>query len=445
VKAIVLGTYTVFSYSPTDDECKQLLARVKGVPVAALESYDLTPAETKEMKARLIAAEKEMLYIQRHCQGDASETGLIQFAQAIMDLDETRKKYPTYKYEKDSKEIECLIPFSSDIKFNLFIRDMNTEVKDSAANIDDNLCVYMKGAPERILSRCSKILIEGQEVDFTEDLRKEVNNANKTFGGMGERVLAFARYRLPAEKYPKANYEFDIKTWKSWGSDPKLSLSHYEDVDGHFPMHDLCLIGVVSLNDPPRLQVDLSVDKCRAAGIKVIMVTGDQPPTAAAIAHKVNIIKNPEKEFNYMVEQGMDRQQAWADSESVVVHGDLLAEKHLNEDKLDDLDPEKGRYLLDWISKNEVVFARTTPSQKLLIVDACQKAGHVVAVTGDGVNDSPAIKKADIGIAMGTGSDVAKNAADMLLLDDNFSSIVNGVEEGRLIFDNLKKSIAYTL
>ncbi len=91
------------------------------------------------------------------------------------------------------------------------------------------------------------------------------------------------------------------------------------------------------------------------------------------------------------------------------------------------------------------MFARTTPQQKLIIVDAFQKAGHIVAVTGDGVNDSPAIKKANIGIAMGSGSDVAKNAADLIILDDNFSSITNGIECGRLIFDNLKKNISYTL
>jgi sodium/potassium-transporting ATPase subunit alpha len=141
----------------------------------------------------------------------------------------------------------------------------------------------------------------------------------------------------------------------------------------------------------------------------------------------------------------MSSADAWAQSTGIVIHGDLLASKHKEQEDMPDDDTRKGNFLQDWISKFEVVFARTTPSQKLLIVDACQKAGHVVAVTGDGVNDSPAIKKADIGIAMGSGSDVAKNAADMLLLDDNFSSIVNGVEEGRLIFDNLKKSIAYTL
>jgi len=128
-----------------------------------------------------------------------------------------------------------------------------------------------------------------------------------------------------------------------------------------------------------------------------------------------------------------------------VIHGDKLAGIINAEEALDDDEPEKGRIVMDWIRKPEVVFARTTPSQKLQIVDACQRLGHVVAVTGDGVNDSPAIKQADIGIAMGSGSEVAQNAADMLLLDDNFSSIVNGVEEGRLIFDNLKKSIAYTL
>jgi len=169
---------------------------------------------------------------------------------------------------------------------------MNPEVKNPE-NIDDNLCVYMKGAPERILSRCSRILINGEEVEFTAEYRREVEEANKTFGGLGERVLAFARFKLPVDKYPKNNYEFNVSTWKEWGMDPTKALSDYEKTPGSFPMHEMCLMGVCSLNDPPRLNVDLSVNKCRDAGIKVIMVTGDQPPTAAAIAEKVNIIKNP--------------------------------------------------------------------------------------------------------------------------------------------------------
>jgi len=383
-----------------------------------------------------------MNYINRHCKGDASETGLVQFAQGIMDLNETREKYPTHVCkDAKGKENVCLIPFSSDIKFNAFIRDTS---KCPIAG-QDNLTIFMKGAPERILVRCSKILIQGKEVDFSEELREEVSEANSDFGKLGERVLAFARCNLDKGKY-HGDYCFDTKTWKEWGLDAKKRATDYENIAGSFPMHDLTLVGVVSLNDPPRPKVDLSVNKCRSAGIKVIMVTGDQPPTAAAIAGKVNIIKHPKKEYNYMVKElKMSEAEAMKQSTAIVIHGDLLAQKHLEQQVLPDNHPDKGAYLQEWISKQEVVFARTTPSQKLLIVDACQQAGHVVAVTGDGVNDSPAIKKADIGIAMGSGSDVAKNAADMLLLDDNFSSIVNGVEEGRLIFDNLKKSIAYTL
>jgi|GEM_PF-3407507 len=445
VFTIVLGTYTTFQYGPSEDECKTLKAKKMGVPVANLENETLSKDEIDELSAALKVAEKKMKLIHRHCKGDASETGLVQFSHAIFDLEETRNKYPTHNYQKAGKNIECAIPFSSDIKFNAFIRDMGK--MESNEPLDKGLWVIIKGAPERIIGRCSKFLNNGEEIEFTDDLKQKVNDANTKYGGSGERVLAFARYRLPIEDFPR-DYEFDMQGWKNWGVKVDSKFENYKDIKGSFPMHDLCLIGVTSLNDPPRTNVDLSVNKCRAAGIKVIMVTGDQPATAAAIAHKVNILKDPAMEYNTLKldpkYEGRP-QDAFNDSTGVVVHGDELAAKHLAEEGKDDLDPEKGRYLVDWISKKEVVFARTTPSQKLLIVNACQKAGHVVAVTGDGVNDSPAIKKADIGIAMGSGSDVAKNAADMILLDDNFSSIVNGVEEGRLIFDNLKKSIAYTL
>ena len=166
------------------------------------------------------------------------------------------------------------------------------------------------------------------------------------------------------------------------------------------------------------------------------MVTGDHPITAKAIAKAVGIISEEQEtvediaqRLNIPVEQ-VDPSQAKA----CVVHGNDLKSMSASE--------------IDALLRNhpEIVFARTSPQQKLIIVEGCQRQGAIVAVTGDGVNDSPALKKADIGVAMGiAGSDVSKQAADMILLDDNFASIVTGVEEGRLIFDNLKKSIAYTL
>jgi len=198
----------------------------------------------------------------------------------------------------------------------------------------------------------------------------------------------------------------------------------------------LCFVGLVSMIDPPRAAVPDAVSKCRSAGIKVIMVTGDHPITAKAIAKGVGIISEGNEtvediaqRLNIPLEEVNPR-----DANACVVHGGQL--KDMGRDQLDDVLKHHS----------EIVFARTSPQQKLIIVEGCQRLGSIVAVTGDGVNDSPALKKADIGVAMGiAGSDVSKQAADMILLDDNFASIVTGVEEGRLIFDNLKKSIAYTL
>ena len=233
---------------------------------------------------------------------------------------------------------------------------------------------------------------------------------------MGERVIGFSDLLLPKDQFPE-NFQFNNE-------------------ECNFPLENLRFLGLVSMIDPPRAAVPDAVAKCRSAGIKVIMVTGDHPITAKAIARSVGIISEGSEtvddiaaRLNIPVEQVDSR-----DAKAAVVHG--LELRTISQQKLDAI----------LRNHSEIVFARTSPQQKLIIVEGCQRQGAIVAVTGDGVNDSPALKKADIGVAMGiAGSDVSKQAADMILLDDNFASIVTGVEEGRLIFDNLKKSIAYTL
>merc|ERR1719323_147135 len=265
------------------------------------------------------------------------------------------------------------IPFNSTNKYQVSIHENEDK---------ETYCLVMKGAPERIVDRCSTILINGQEMELTPEWKDLFNNAYMELGGLGERVLGFCDFELPRAAVPDA------------------------------------------------------VSKCRSAGIKVIMVTGDHPITAKAIAKSVGIISEGNEtiddianRLNIPVSEVNPR-----DARACVVHGGEL--KDLSEEQLDEI----------LLHHTEIVFARTSPQQKLIIVEGCQRMGAIVAVTGDGVNDSPALKKADIGVAMGiAGSDVSKQAADMILLDDNFASIVTGVEEGRLIFDNLKKSIAYTL
>ncbi|KRZ04307.1 Sodium/potassium-transporting ATPase subunit alpha [Trichinella zimbabwensis] len=342
--------------------------------------------------------------LKRECTGDASDIALMKFVElAEGDIGELR----------DRNKKVCEIPFNSTNKFAVSIHESDTPD-------DRSYKLAMKGAPERIIDRCTTIMINGKEQPLTRDHREAFDRAYLELGCLGERVLGnengFCDYTLPLEKYPPG---FAFNT-----------------TEVNFPLSGLRFLGLMSMIDPPRAAVPDAVAKCRSAGIKVIMVTGDHPITAKAVAKSVGIIsaenETPEDvamRLNIPVEE-VDGTQCKA----CVVHGSQLREMTKNE-----LDFIVGHY-------KEIVFARTSPQQKLLIVESCQRNGAIVAVTGDGVNDSPALKQADIGIAMGiAGSDVSKQAADMILLDDNFASIVTGVEEGRLIFDNLKKSIAYTL
>ncbi|KAL4489841.1 hypothetical protein ABPG72_022481 [Tetrahymena utriculariae] len=198
--------------------------------------------------------------------------------------------------------------------------------------------------------------------------------------------------------------------------------------------------------DPPKPRIPYAILECRSAGIKVIMVAGDQPPTAAAIAKEVNIISRELITNEDLIKANPDLNWFTVSekSDSLIVHGDRILEffeKSFVENR-----ESPDFYLRQQVKKPYCIFPSTTPAQKLQIVDACQKSGQIVAATGDGVNNSPAIKKADIGVSMNlSGSDVTKDAADMILLDDDFDSIVLGVEEGRKIFDNLKKSVVYLL
>lgn len=322
-----------------------------------------------------------------NCSGDASESGLLKYMQPISDATAFRAKYP--------KVFE--IKFNSTNKWQLSIHQQ----PDS-----ERLVIVLKGAPERVLKKCKFYMKDGEKVSVTPEWEKGCyTKAYESLGGLGERVLGFAFAELP-ESFTK-DFNFTQKP------------------EPNFPMDDLVFVGLNALIDPPREGVPEAVDKCKRARIRVFMVTGDHPITAQAIARKVGIIDA----------------EVYDAGNAMIVSGDMIRDwEEISDPAI------KQKKWDDALDHQQLVFARVSPAHKLLIVEHNQRRGEIVAVTGDGVNDAPALRKADIGIAMGiAGMDVSKEAADMILMNDNFASIVNGVEEGRLIFDNLKKSIAYTL
>ncbi len=294
--------------------------------------------------------------------GDPTETALLSYAAGYLNV--------RMLWAKEKRVHE--LPFESRAK------RMITLNRCRARTI-----AYMKGAPEVVLEKCSFVLRGSRVEKMSVAQTRQLHTAALRMASRGERVLAFAYKELKYSTEKKLNEE------------------------------QFVFIGLTGMSDPIREEVIPAIEKCKTAGIRVIMITGDHSVTADAIARQVGLVEKNAK--------------------AVVVTGDEL-------EKMDET------RLKQVLKKQNVLFARTNPVEKLRIVQALQAMGEVVTVTGDGVNDAPALKHADMGVAMGaSGTEVAREAADMILMDDHFATIVNAIEEGRTIFDNIRKFLNYIL
>ncbi len=293
--------------------------------------------------------------------GDPMEVALlIAGIKAGIDRDELINEMPERREEAFDPEVKMMATFHE---------------------YGDQYYVAVKGAAESLLRVCSHIMTESGRMEMSDDDRTRWVEQGNKMAAEGLRVLAFAEKTVST---PEAN-----------------------------PYEQLTFLGLAGLMDPPRSDVAGAIDLCREAGIKVVMVTGDQPVTARSVGSAVRLVQD--------------------DKAEVIVGRNLKAPEELSADELDHI-------------LQVPIFARVSPKQKLDLTTIYQKSGFVVAMTGDGVNDAPALKKADIGIAMGKrGTQVAREASDMILLDDNFSSIVAAVEQGRVIFNNIRKFVLYLL
>jgi calcium-translocating P-type ATPase len=302
----------------------------------------------------------------RPASGDPTEVAMLEAAAALgADIDAGRR---------DARRRAAF-------RFDPVLRTMAT-VDDA----DDGRWVSVKGAPEAVAARATRIAdADGRERAITAGDRRRVAAAVEAMASRGLRVLAVADRPVPGDSAP----------------------ADREDAE-----RELCLLGVVAMHDPPRAAVPDAVERCRRAGIGIVVVTGDNGMTAAAIAREVGIVRGPAR----------------------IVTGPELA-------AIDDAG------LSAMLAEPDgLIFARTEPEAKLRIAEALRSGGHVVAMTGDGVNDAPALRHADIGVAMGrSGTDVAREAATMILTDDDFATIVAAVEEGRRVYANVRRFVLYIL
>ena len=339
--------------------------------------------------------------------GDPTEACLlVSCRKAGLDPDELNRKLPRVRE----------LPFDSRRKRMSVINRMP----------DGTLAAYTKGAPNEVVALATRVMVDGESQPMTDDMRSRIMAANDAYADKGLRVLAVAERRVPsviAEYLDRAAGADDGAAGGGPVDDAVASgaSAPAPDDGGAAVAMDLCtpeaierdltFVGLQVMVDPPRPEVAQAVATCHAAGIRIIMITGDYGRTALSIARRIGIVGSPDAR---------------------VISGP-------------DLGAMSDAELTDAL-RGEVIFARMAPEQKLRVVTCLQAMGEIVATTGDGVNDAPALKKADVGVAMGiTGTDVAKEAADIILTDDNFASIVAAIEEGRAVYANIRRFLLYIL
>ena len=320
------------------------------------------------------------------CEGDPTEGALVVAAmRAGLDADVLRSEQPRVAELAFTSERKMMSTLHAPLSAQA-LQEILAVSEDrrhlSLAEIGAKM-LYVKGAPERILNACTHHLVDGERIPLTEYDRKQYHFQNQEMATRALRVLGLASRSFP-------------------GDVPQLRAQGMES--------DLTFLGLVGMMDAPRQDAIGAIRRCKKAGIQVVMITGDHKLTAMAVAREMGILSEGERALT----------------------GEEL-ERLPEDDLVRDVEHVK-------------VYARVSPEHKMRIVDAWKKKGHIVAMTGDGVNDAPALKRSDLGVAMGiTGTDVAKESADMVLTDDNFASIVAAVEEGRGIYENIRKFVAYLL